>query len=238
MSDVARTSEVKPCAECGRENPPGSRFCFCGNSLVEPPRPPPPAGVGGWLLFFCLQLLLLGPLVVGFQLLTDFRAAWSHDGNPAHAGMIAVDAAVRLAMIVLGVVTGVLLVVRARGAVRFTCGYLVAASLAYWLLVALPYLFPLPSEVRSRVVGLFVLRAGLTIPGTIVWLLYFRHSKRVQVTYAPAVEGGVRPEEMCRRTSACSGRTRVSRPVLEPSTGRATRRAADAQRYVDRRVSC
>jgi hypothetical protein len=36
-----------------------------------------------------------------------------------------------------------------------------------------------------------------------------------------------------RLTSACSGRTRVSRPVLKSSTGRATRRAADAQRWVD-----
>jgi len=33
-----------------------------------------------------------------------------------------------------------------------------------------------------------------------------------------------------RRTSAFSGRTRVSPPVLEERTGRATRRAADAQR--------
>jgi hypothetical protein len=32
-------------------------------------------------------------------------------------------------------------------------------------------------------------------------------------------------------TSACSGRTRVSRPVLEERTGRATPRAADARRY-------
>jgi hypothetical protein len=31
-------------------------------------------------------------------------------------------------------------------------------------------------------------------------------------------------------TSACSGRTRVSRPVLEERTGRATPRAADARR--------
>ena len=31
-----------------------------------------------------------------------------------------------------------------------------------------------------------------------------------------------------RITTACSGRTRVSRPVLEERTGRATRRAADA----------
>jgi len=34
-----------------------------------------------------------------------------------------------------------------------------------------------------------------------------------------------------RITRACSGRTRVSRPVLEWRTGRATRRAADAQRW-------
>jgi len=36
-------------------------------------------------------------------------------------------------------------------------------------------------------------------------------------------------------TRACSGRTRVSRPVLKGSTGRVTRRAADAQRYADTR---
>jgi hypothetical protein len=37
---------------------------------------------------------------------------------------------------------------------------------------------------------------------------------------------------MSHITRACSGRTRVSRPVLKSGTGRATRRAADAQRYV------
>ena len=34
-----------------------------------------------------------------------------------------------------------------------------------------------------------------------------------------------------RLTRAFSGRTRVSRPVLEERTGRATRRAADARRW-------
>jgi hypothetical protein len=34
-------------------------------------------------------------------------------------------------------------------------------------------------------------------------------------------------------TSASSGRTRASRPVLEERTGRAARRAADARRYAD-----
>jgi hypothetical protein len=38
-------------------------------------------------------------------------------------------------------------------------------------------------------------------------------------------------------TARWSGRTRVSRPVLEERTGRATRRAADAQRWVDWRTS-
>jgi len=35
---------------------------------------------------------------------------------------------------------------------------------------------------------------------------------------------------MSRITTASSGRTRVSRPVLKDRTGRATRRAADAER--------
>ena len=42
------------------------------------------------------------------------------------------------------------------------------------------------------------------------------------------------PESPTRHiTRACSGRTRASRPVLEERTGRATRRAADAQRWAD-----
>ena len=40
-----------------------------------------------------------------------------------------------------------------------------------------------------------------------------------------------------RITSACSGRTRVSHPVLVERTGRATRRAADAQRSTEALVT-
>jgi len=47
---------------------------------------------------------------------------------------------------------------------------------------------------------------------------------------AQGCQSDLRQIPRVRITSAFSGRTRASRPVLKGSTGRATRRAADARR--------
>jgi hypothetical protein len=92
-------------------------------------------GIGGWLLFFCLQLFVLNPAVV------DQRAV----------------AAARC--------------------------FLIVAVVGYLLLVSLPFVFSFSGSVRTHAAGIYAYRAGLAIPGTILWLLYFRHSRRVRATY-------------------------------------------------------
>jgi hypothetical protein len=179
----AAGANVTPCFECGRENHPGNRYCFCGHDLVVP-APPPPKGVGGWLLYFCFGVILLAPAVVGFRIFQNLRTLQVREGGLTQASvLVATDAAARVAILILGMVAGSLLLFRRRGAVQFARGYLVAGTLGYCGLVALPYLFPLSVVDRDRFVAHYIGRALLVLPGTAVWLLYFKYSKRVRATY-------------------------------------------------------
>jgi hypothetical protein len=177
MNSVTPVANVIPCAECGRENPPGSRYCFCGHDLVVP-APPPPKGVGGWLLWFCFQAILLGPAVVGFRIVQKLRTLQVREGGLTQASVM---------------VAGSLLFYRRRGAVQFARGYLVVGALGYCSLVALPYLFPLSVADRDRFAAHYIARALLLLPGTVVWLLYFKHSRRVRATYTPPAQDEARP---------------------------------------------
>jgi len=128
VSSVKPDANLTPCAECGRESPPGSRYCFCGKDLVVP-APAPPKGVGGWLLWFCFQAILLGPAVVGFRILQNLRTLQVREGGLTQASvLVATDAGARVAILILGMVAGSLLLYRRRGAVQFARGYLAAAA--------------------------------------------------------------------------------------------------------------
>ena len=187
MSAEATLEDTRTCSECGRKNPAESRYCFCGNDLVIPAPPPPEPGVRGWLLFFCVQLLVLNPILIAHQVLVEARglhASVSPSGSIST--MVGVDSVVRLLTMAVGVLAVVLLVRRHTMAVPFVRAYLVWWAVNYFAVVALPYAFSLDAAVRTRVAAMYLYRAVMTVPGTSFWFLYFKHSKRVKVTYAHA----------------------------------------------------
>lgn len=187
MTGQATLADPGACSECGRKNPADSRYCFCGNDLVIPPAPLPEPGVRGWLLWFCLQLLVLNPVLISYQAFVESRAL--HASAPTShpiAAMAGVDLVVRIATMMVGLIAATLLIRRHAISVQFVRAYLVWFALNYFALVALPYAFALDSGARTRVAAMYLYRAVMTVPATSFWFLYFKHSKRVKVTYPDA----------------------------------------------------
>ena len=185
MTAEATLADPRACSECGRQNPPESRYCFCGNDLVIPPAPLPEPGIRGWLLWFCFQLLVLNPVFISYRAFEEARGlrASASTGGPIGA-MVGVDIVVRLVTMLVGIIAATLLIRRHAISVQFVRAYLVWFAFNYFALVALPYAFGLNPEARTRVAAMYLYRAVMTVPGTSFWFLYFKHSKRVKVTYA------------------------------------------------------
>ena len=100
--------------------------------------------------------------------------------------MVGVDFVARILTMMVGLFAATLLIRRHAISVHFVRAYLVWFALNYFALVALPYAFGLDPEARTRVAAMYLYRAVMTVPATSFWFLYFKHSKRVKVTYANA----------------------------------------------------
>jgi len=98
--------------------------------------------------------------------------------------MLVVDSVGRIALAVLGITGGTLLLLRHARAVAFIRVYLLAFAIACFALISLPWVFGLPLDIRNHVIGALIYRAAMTVPATSFWFLYFKHSKRVKVTYS------------------------------------------------------
>jgi len=176
-------AEVNTCPTCGRENAEGARVCFCGTSLIAA-EPPAPVGVGGWLLFFWVQITVLAPVVVFYEVASEVRILVTQSALASPVGlMILLDSLVRMSLMALGVVVGILLWRRSAGAVRYTRAYLLSVPAVYAALIFLPLAFGIPPAVRGPILLLYLKRAAFTVPSTIFWSIYFVNSRRVQATY-------------------------------------------------------
>jgi uncharacterized protein DUF2569 len=174
---------VRRCPECGKDNPGANRFCFCGHNL-EAPVQPPPRGVGGWLLFFCIQVVILGPLLM---LGTFVLVALSLAGQRlllTNAGLyILLRAAAGAAVAAVGALAGVYLWMLRPGAVRLARIYLVLLALLPLGLLAVSSLFPVPAGVELPAPPVQVPTTLFSVAGATFWWLYFSNSRRVRATY-------------------------------------------------------
>jgi hypothetical protein len=141
-------------------------------------------GIGGWLLLFILQLVVLNPGVIGWRVVQEINVLRENGALASPVGlMIGVDSLVRLSLAAFGVVCGALLWVRYLRAVAMVRYFLVLFPLGHLLLVTLPFAFALPTNGRMHIAGIYMYRAGMAVPATIFWFLYFKHSRRVKATY-------------------------------------------------------
>jgi hypothetical protein len=174
---------VRRCPECGQENPDPNRFCFCGHDL-EAPIQPPPQGVGGWLLFFCIQVVILGPLLMVGTLVFLALGLASQRLLLSNAGLyILARATAGAAVSAFGAIAGVYLWMLRPRALRLARVYLVLLALLPLGLLAAASLFPVPAGVKLPAPPVQVPTTLATVAGATFWWLYFSNSRRVRATY-------------------------------------------------------
>ena len=143
-----------------------------GDTLGPEGKRPELYGIGGWLAFLCVSLLILTPLALGAEVFVTLMARAMPIMQKSF--IVAVD----LAVGAFTVLTGLGLVRRWRNAVRTATWYFVIS-----IGVSLPgtIAFLLTSEEASAPEVISIVR---WLIGSTVWLIYLHRSERVRNTYA------------------------------------------------------
>ncbi len=173
------------CPECGREVVDGTRFCFCGIDLALPPIPPP-RGVGGWLLFFCIQTTILAPLVTAVNVLVVVLALVGGAGPPLRGKLgtfVAFNLALGVVVAGVGMYAGVRLWSLSPGALRVARAYLVLLGGVAVMQGVLPGVLGMPKQTLDDMVAHSVMLAIATAGSAAFWWLYLSHSRRVKATF-------------------------------------------------------
>jgi len=130
-------------------------------------------GVSGWLLFHCILLCILQPLMMLVGLGSDGQSV---------PGVLAVAGAV---LGIWGLIVGAMLWSRSEGALVNVRTYW-RGNVVISILVALVLL-----ATYGPRAGLFLVDAVRSVLASALWLAYFKRSKRVRATYPAAfVEEG------------------------------------------------
>jgi len=179
------------CARCGEQIPDASETCpVCGReaslqlppasahasfaaapalapvSAASPPIRSDLQGVGGWLLFFCIGLVILGPLVV----LREVTSATDSDSS----GIV-----LELARTAFGVVLGILIWnVRQ---VAFTLLWIYFGLVVVISILGIIGSTALADEGQGNALALMYSIRSLIY--AVIWFFYFRKSQRVRATF-------------------------------------------------------
>jgi len=165
------------CNNCGLLNPDTANRCECGFDFQtksvrwRPDEHPELSGVRGWLLFYCIVVTFVTPIVSLADLATNRR------------GLAVV--VITVAVCGFSVYTGISLWRVERKGLKLVRAYLIMG----WVIAAL------------SMVELIVLRdferyggpAGQTLLSTAIWWSYFKKSKRVKATYGANLGEPVKP---------------------------------------------
>jgi hypothetical protein len=140
----------------------------------SPPDASGPAGVGGWLLVFCLLLLVWQPLSLGLVASNVVEAL------PVRGVALAAVLVIRLLVAALGVAAGLALLGKRTAAPSMALASLVASAAADILVYSTPYF---PNNLPHGDTEL-ILAASLAYD--CAWFAYLVRSERVKNTYFSA----------------------------------------------------
>lgn len=130
-----------------------------------------PKGVGGWLLVFCLFLLLWQPISLGLVAASSMRAI-SYRG--VSLGLVLI---LRLVVTAFGIAAGIALLNLRATAVAMAKASLVTSALVDVFVYATPY-FP-----NNRLPGYTPLYVAWSLAYNGAWLMYLLRSRRVRNTF-------------------------------------------------------
>jgi len=140
-------------------------------------------GVKGWLLFFCISLTILSPILTSFILIASYGAFLSlfHDYPVIRViAILCIPGLINIGITIFGIVAGVKLWTKKPNAVRITRAYLTT----YLLFNIYGGLFFFILELLAHSVSGSYLRQLIgSVIYFFIWNSYFNKSKRVNVTF-------------------------------------------------------
>jgi len=141
-------------------------------------------GVRGWLLFFCIVLVILGPLYTLGNLANGYTAASRvADRLPGLMTATIVDTIVSLAVMMLGMFAGICLWTERPSAVAIAKAFLLV-RLVYSVFEISLFMAALPPAASDRFLGSATISVIKTLFFVGLWYTYLKRSKRVRATYS------------------------------------------------------
>ena len=144
-------------------------------------------GVGGWLLFACLGLMVFSPLItlgVSIGTVTEWPAQYVTDQYPGIVFALWLDIAVRTVMAAIAAYVGFRLWSVLPDAVRLTKTFLILQVIVWvGLDIAAILISGLPADARSAMFLASIKGVGGSFVASLLWITYFNKSERVLLTY-------------------------------------------------------
>lgn len=200
------------CTQCGTELINGSKYCHkCGTSIGNTNQSTisttPDSttntdvttennnlnGVKGWLLFLCITLTILSPLISFGQLGIEWIEFKSYFTTfPNLRAFVLIDTILSMGLIGFSIYAGYVLWSIKQNAVEIAKAYFLA-RLAYSIIMPLVFrsVSDLPMD-DSTIIDAFIKQAVSGIIAFAIWFTYLNRSKRVRATYSVTeVTGGL-----------------------------------------------
>lgn len=156
---------------------------------LQPASPSPPVdaqyrGVGGWLLFLCVSLTILAPLITLIVAATGFSDSLElYDQFPGLLVTVVIDSILSVGLMAFSIYAGIGLWSIRPGAVQTAKAFL-WCYLGYHIIAAiLPFMAGLPSAVNELLIEETSKDTFRSIIYFAIWYSYLNQSKRVKATY-------------------------------------------------------
>lgn len=155
----------------------------CKRSIATEKSKPELKGVGGWLLFFCISLTILSPILT----LYNFASGYNDIKElikylPSIYNVFIIDIIVGSIVIAFSIYAGISLWTVKKNAVRIAKLYLIT-FISYSFLELIMYLSVFPGKVINIVMGDFIKEIIKSLIYFTIWYLYLIKSKRVRNTF-------------------------------------------------------
>ena len=148
-------------------------------------------GVAGWLLFFCISLTVIGPLITLGSLVGAYSDSSKYFNQfPGLLAITVIDTILSLGVMGLSIYAGIGLWRIRPGAVQMAKRYLLC-FLGYHAVTAfLPFMAGLPSAANEAMIAQVAKDTFRGIIYVAIWYSYLNKSLRVRATYEKGTEVG------------------------------------------------
>ena len=177
------------CPHCSSANLDDALACAnCGKQLIvdssSDSHTPKYVGVGGWLAFFIVTVLIIGPVLSIPGLLREFRLLVDGAGlSRGRWSLVVTNFGVTLFMRGFGIYAGVKLWKIAQNAVRIAKRYLLCWGVYWAIVLSLTAVTGVMGAISKDEIWLHVEHSAVSLFGAALWYSYFEVSDRVAATY-------------------------------------------------------